>query len=50
MDYHIRPVVNMGYLVVKYSTCRNGFACGVTKVTAKGLAFLYDLLNEDNVA
>lgn len=39
-----------GYFVVKYSTGRNGFACGVTKVTAKGLEFLYDLLNEDKVA
>lgn len=39
-----------GYFVVKYSTGRNGFACGVTKVTPKGLEFLYDLLNEDNAA
>lgn len=39
-----------GYFVVKYSTGRNGFACGVTKVTAKGLAFLYDLLNKGEVA
>lgn len=36
-----------GYFVVKYSTGRNGFACGVTKVTAKGLEFLYDLLNSN---
>lgn len=35
-----------GYFVVKYSTGRNGFACGVTKVTAKGLEWLCDLLNE----
>jgi len=28
-----------GYFVVKYSTGHNGFACGVTKVTPKGLAF-----------
>ena len=34
-----------GYFVVKYSIGHNGFACGVTKVTAKGLEFLYDLLN-----
>lgn len=39
-----------GYFVVKYSTGRNGFACGVTKVTTKGLEWLYDLLNEDNAA
>ena len=36
-----------GYFVVKYSIGHNGFACGVTKVTAKGLEFLYDLLNGD---
>lgn len=34
-----------GYFVVKYSTGRNGYACGVTKVTPKGLGFLYDMLN-----
>lgn len=39
-----------GYFVVKYSIGKNGFACGVTKVTAKGLEWLYDLLNENNVA
>ena len=38
-----------GYFVVKYSIGHNGFACGVTKVTAKGLAFLYDLLNDDGM-
>lgn len=38
-----------GYFVVKYSTGRNGFACGVTKVTPKGLDWLYDLLNGDVV-
>lgn len=38
-----------GYFVVKYSVGHNGFACGVTKVTPKGLAFLYDLLNSDGM-
>ena len=38
-----------GYFVVKYSIGHNGFACGVTKVTAKGLAFLYDLLNDEDM-
>ena len=35
-----------GYFVVKYSTGRNGFACGVTKVTPKGLSWLFDILND----
>lgn len=35
-----------GYFVVKYSVGKNGYACGVTKVTPKGLNFLYDMLNE----
>lgn len=35
-----------GYFVVKYSTGRNGFACGVTKVTSKGLSWLFDILND----
>lgn len=34
-----------GYFVVKYSIGKNGYACGVTKVTPKGLSFLYDVLN-----
>ena len=34
-----------GYFVVKYSVGKNGYACGVTKVTPKGLSFLYDILN-----
>ncbi len=34
-----------GYFVVKYSVGKNGYACGVTKVTPKGLSFLYDMLN-----
>lgn len=38
-----------GYFVVKYSIGHNGFACGVTKVTPKGLAFLYDLLHSDGM-
>lgn len=34
-----------GYFVVKYSVGKNGYACGVTKVTPKGLSFLFDMLN-----
>ena len=35
-----------GYFTVRYSTGKNGFACGVTKVTPKGLDWLCDVLNE----
>ena len=38
--------LTIGYFVVKYSVGKNGYACGVTKVTPKGLSFLYDILNE----
>ena len=38
-----------GYFVVKYSIGHNSFACGVTKVTAKGLSFLYDLLRSEGI-
>lgn len=37
-----------GYFVVKHSIGRNGYACGVTKVTTKGLNWMYHLLNRDN--
>ena len=33
-----------GYFVVKHSIGRNGFPCGVTKVTSKGLEFLYRII------
>ena len=39
-----------GYFVVKFSTGKNGYACGVTKVTPKGLEFLCDLLEGNNIA
>lgn len=43
-----------GCFVVKFSTGKNGWACGVTKVTPKGLDFLYNVVssetNNDNIA
>lgn len=39
---------NQGYFVVKHSIGKNGIPCGVTKVTPKGLEFLYKVVN--NVA
>lgn len=36
---------NQGYFVVKHSIGKNGIPCGVTKVTPKGLEFLYKIVN-----
>ena len=36
---------NSGYFVVKHSIGKNGYACGVTKVTAKGLEYIHKVLN-----
>lgn len=41
---------DQGYFVVKHSIGRNGYPCGVTKVTPKGLEFLCKLLYEYDVA
>lgn len=35
-----------GYFIVKYGVGHNGYAYGVTKVTPRGLDFVYDLWNE----
>lgn len=40
----------LGYFVVKFSIGKNGYACGVTKVTPKGLDFIYKLLSTEQVA
>lgn len=40
---------NSGYFVVKHSIGRNGYACGVTKVTPKGLEYIYKIVNEDAI-
>ena len=39
-----------GYFVVKFSTGKNGYACGVTKVTPKGLEFLCDMIEGNEIA
>ena len=38
---------NSGYFVVKHSIGKNGIACGVTKVTPKGLEYIYRVINEN---
>ena len=38
-----------GYFVVKHSIGKNGYACGVTKVTPKGLSWLCKVINSNNV-
>ena len=40
----------LGYFVVKFSIGKNVYACGVTKVTTKGLDFIYNLLSTEQVA
>ena len=39
---------NSGYFVVKHSIGKNGYACGVTKVTAKGLEYIHKVLNSSS--
>nr|DAE43344.1 MAG TPA: KilAC domain protein [Caudoviricetes sp.] len=39
---------NRGYFVVKHSIGRNGFACGVTKVTPKGLEYIHKVILSDH--
>lgn len=39
-----------GYFVVKHSIGRNGYPCGVTKVTSKGLEFLYRIIFNEKVS
>lgn len=39
-----------GYFVVKHSIGKNGIACGVTKVTPKGLEYLFRTIENDVIA
>ena len=40
---------NDGYFVVKHSIGKNGYACGVTKVTPKGLSWLCKIIKSDSI-